>query len=138
MHNLRKFTTSANNLRVLVIVVYHKYQVFLPWFWIKVPNIQVISEIISSYFSVTPVGVYSEPRAQLLLSHIRISVSASLSIMECFVILLHYQLFCWYEQLCFIPPFTIQWVNRSWMFSKQFLPIVVTLQVLHIIFNIVI
>ena len=63
---------------------------FLKWFWIKVTNIQVISEITKNNFSVTPVGVYSRPRAQLLLSHICISVLASLSNIDCFAILWHY------------------------------------------------
>jgi len=85
--HLRKFSTSANNLRVLVTVVYHKQQVFLKCLRIKVTNFQVISEITKNNFSVTPVGVYSRPRAQLLLSHICISVLASLSNIDCFAIL---------------------------------------------------
>ena len=42
------------------------------------------------FFSVTPVGVYSRPRAQLLLSHMYISVLANLSNIDCFAIVLHY------------------------------------------------
>jgi len=109
--------------------------VFLKWFWIKVTNIQVISEITKNNFSVTPVGVYSRPRAQLLLSHICISVLASLSNIDCFAILWHYfiVLLIWmtllYQHLIFSD------FNRSWMFSQQCLPIVITLQVLHIIFK---
>ena len=56
---------------------------FLKWFWKKVTNIQAISEITKNNFSVTPVGVYSRPHAQSLLSHICISVLAILSNIDC-------------------------------------------------------
>ena len=68
---------------------------FLKLFWIKVTNIQVISEITQNNFSVTPVGVYSRPRAQLLLSHICISVLAILSNIDCYVITLLIVLLIW-------------------------------------------
>ena len=110
---------------------------FLKWFLIKVTNIRVISEITTNNFSVTPVGVYSWTSAQLLLSHICISVLASLK---------QHWLFCYFITLLIVllilndfvlyQHFIFSEFNRSRMFSKQFLPIVVTLQVLHIIFNI--
>ena len=45
-----------------------------------------IQNKINFFFSVMPVGVYSQPRAQLLLSHICIFVLTSLSIVDCFAI----------------------------------------------------
>ena len=87
-------------------------------------------------FSVTPVGVYSQPRAQLLLSHICIFfVLASLSIMD---FLLFYYIFnCSVDMNNFVvyQHFIFSKFNRSWMFLKHFLPIVITLQVLHVIFK---
>jgi len=89
-----------------------------------------VSEISTNiFFSVTPVGVYSRPRAQLLLSHICISVLASLSNIDCVAILSHYNDSVSYQYFIFIE------FNRSWMFSKQFLPVVITLQALHTNFN---
>ena len=90
-------------------------------------SIQVISEITKHNFYVTPVGVYSRPRAQLLLSHICISVLAILSNIDCFAILLHN---CSVDMNDFVlyQHFIFSEFNRSWMFSKQFLPIAITLQ----------
>ena len=109
---------------------------FLKLFWIKVTNIQVISEITKNNFSVMPVGVYSRPHEHLLLSHICISVLASLSNIDCFAIffILLIVLLIWTTLLYTNISFSVSSTVHE-CFSKQFLPIVIILQVLHIVFN---
>ena len=106
---------------------------FLKWFWIRVTNIQVISKITKNNCPVTPVSVYSQPSVQLLLFHICISVLASLST----VLLFDYIINCSIDMNNFVvyQHFIFSEFNHSWLFLKQFLPIVITMQVLHIIFN---
>ena len=83
------------------------------------------------------VGVYTQPRAQLLLSHICIFVLASLISMD--FLLFYYIINCSVDMNNFIlyQHFIFSEFNRSWMsrLSKHFLLIVITLQVLHFIFK---
>ena len=96
---------------------------FLKSFWLEVQDIWVISEIISSYFAVTPVGVYSQPHAQLLLSHMCIYVLALFQNHNLFCLFVTNGLLCWFEQLCCVPRFLFKWFNNLLMVSKQFLSI---------------
>ena len=142
---LRKSSTSANNLRILATVVYPKIvtRLFLEWSWIEVPNMRVISEITSNYYySVTPVGDYSQPRAQLLLSHIHVYMCMHFF----FSNFKHHELCCYSIKInidCSVgmnnfvayQHLILSEFNRSWILSNEFLPIVVTLQVPQDTFN---
>ena len=109
----------------------------LKWFWIKVPNFQVISEITKNNFSVTPVCVYSRPCAHAVTAvpHMYFCVSKfKQHWLFCYFITLLIVLLIW-TTLLYIPAFHFQWVQPFMNVFKQFLSIAFTLQVLYVIFK---
>ena len=72
---------------------------------------RVISEITSSYISGTPISVYSQPHANLLLSHMCINVLALFQHHNLFCCFVTNGLFCWFVQLCCVTYFNFKWVQ---------------------------
>ena len=111
----------------------------MKWFWIKVPNIQVISEITKKYFFChARWHLFSATCAVTVVPHMHVCVSKFKHHGPfCYFITLLIVLLIWttllYTSISFQVIFSE--FNRSWMFSKHFLPVVITLQVLHIIFK---
>ena len=90
---------------------------FLTWFWIEMTNIQVISKITTSYFSaIGSWRLFSATCVVTVVPHIHFCVSK----------FKHHELFCYVITLLIVLLIWTSEFNRSLIFSKQFLPLVVT------------
>ena len=99
------------------------------------PNIQVIFEIRKKKFCHTRRRLLAATCAVTVVPHMHFCVSNfKQHWLFCYLITLLIVLLIMNDFVVY-QHFILSEFNRSWMFLKQFLPIVITLQVLHIIFK---